>query len=109
MTLAYSIAVLLRPKVLAAPCGLVDDAQEVPRPVEMTVRAVAARDAAMAVAMVLAPAGPALRLATGARAASDFADAVIFGAGLEPRDQAMKVAGVAAAWGALSVACLARM
>ncbi|MBD8507272.1 hypothetical protein HT102_12335 [Hoyosella sp. G463] len=108
-TLAYSVAVLARPRVLAAPCGFVDEGQEVAPPVGMTVRGIAARDAAMGAAMALAPAGPALRLATAARAASDLADAVIFGAGLAPQGRAAKVSGVAAAWGALNLACLARM
>ncbi|WP_223114599.1 hypothetical protein [Lolliginicoccus suaedae] len=108
-TIAYSAAVLAKPRVLAAPSGLVDGASEVPRSVGLPVRALAARDAAVGAAMVLAPAGPALRLATGARAASDLADAAIFGAGLESRGRALKIGGFAAAWGILGLACMTRM
>jgi hypothetical protein len=101
LTLAYSVAVVARPKVLAGPCELVDDRGEVPRDVATAVRAVSTRDAIVSGLMLVAPAGPALRTITTARALCDLSDAVAFGATAKTGAGRKKIVGVAAGWGSL--------
>ena len=101
-TMLYSAAVLVRPSLLAKPCGLTAT-DDVPRSVAVLVRGIAARDLASGAAMVAAPPGAPLRAATAVRVASDLGDAVVFGTGLT-RQRAPKVAAVAALWGALCAA-----
>lgn len=103
-TVAYSAAVLVRPGVLAGPAGLANATGEVPAGSKILIRALGARDAAIGVAMTLAPPGPALRTAVAARVASDFADAAVFGTALPEPDKRRKVAVFAVAWGALCAA-----
>jgi hypothetical protein len=78
-TLAYSVAVVVKPKVLAGPCQLVDAHGEVPAHVATAVRAVSTRDAIISALMLVLPAGPALRGVTTARGLCDISDAVMFG------------------------------
>jgi hypothetical protein len=98
-TAAYSAALLVAPRLLLKPCGLADTADA-----RMLTRAVGARDTALGLAMIAAPAGRARWLATASRVAADWSDAAVFGAGLAGRGTRGKVVGVAAAWGALSLA-----
>jgi len=57
VTAAYSAAIIVRPKVLAAPCGFVDSRGEVQREGATVIAAVGARDVASGLAMALVPAG----------------------------------------------------
>ena len=98
-TAAYSAALLVAPRLLLQPCGLADTADA-----RMLTRAVGARDTALGLAMIAAPAGPARWLATATRVAADWSDAAAFGAGLGGRGTRGKVVGFAAAWGTLSLA-----
>ena len=100
-TFAYSVAVLAKPKLLAGPCELVDDHGDVPGEVATAVRAVATRDAIISVAMMLAPAGPALRALTGTRAVCDLSDIGVFGAYAKDPAARAKIAGLAGGWGSL--------
>ena len=100
-TLAYSVAVVIEPKVLAKPCTLVDETGKVDPDVATAVRAVSTRDAIVSLGMVLAPAGPALRALTTARAACDISDAFVFGAVAKDPVARKKIVGVAAGWGTL--------
>lgn len=100
LTLAYSAAVLVRPKVLAGPCGLTDPIGEVPREVACTVRAVSARDAVVSAAMLVAPAGPALRVVTMVRGLCDISDGLTLGLPAGPAKR-KKVVAVGVAWGGL--------
>lgn len=54
-TFAYSVALIIRPAVLAKPCGLTDVVGTVPNATALLIRAVGARDAAIGAAMFLAP------------------------------------------------------
>lgn len=100
ITALYSVAIIVRPRLLARPCGLVDKEGE-PLPGTSTlVAAVGARDLAIGVAMMAAPEGAALRTAIAARVASDLGDAAVFGATLPDPAARRRVAGVALAWGA---------
>jgi len=100
-TLAYSVAALVQPKVIAGPCGMVEDDGELSRGVATAVRAVAARDVVICVAMLVAPAGPALRAATTVRGVFDLTDAAVFGSIATTPEQRRKIVGVTAGWGSL--------
>ena len=100
LTLAYSVAVVARPKVLAGPCGLTDSLGEVPRDVASTVRAVSTRDAVISAAMLVAPAGPALRTLTAVRGMCDLSDGLTLGLPADPATR-KKVIAVGGAWGSL--------
>lgn len=100
-TLAYSLAVIARPKVLAGPCGLVDEFGDVPRDVGASVRAVATRDAIVSAVMLVAPAGPALRTATTIRGLCDISDAAVFGLPAPDAATRKKIVAVGGGWGVL--------
>lgn len=100
-TLAYSVAVVAKPKLLAGPCTLLDDLGEVPRDVATAVRAVSTRDAIISAVMLVAPAGPALKAVTTTRALCDLSDAVVFGAVAKDPAARKKIVAVAAGWGSL--------
>jgi hypothetical protein len=100
-TLAYSLAVVARPKVLAGPCGLVDEHGEVPRDVATSVRAVSTRDAIISAAMLVVPAGPALRAVTLTRGLCDLSDTVVLGLPAQDPEVRRKIVAVGGAWGAL--------
>lgn len=100
VTVAYSIVILVRPEVLARPCGLVDGDGDAPPGIRTLVGGIGVRDIAIGGAMVLAPRGPALRTAVAARVFSDAADAVVFGTGLAPGRRS-RIAGFAAFWAGL--------
>ena len=102
-TALYSVAIIVRPALLARPCGLSSgpDGSAVATPVAILIRAIGARDVAIGTAMVCAPRGSALRIATAARVAADAADALVFGTQLGERDRRMKIGGFAAGWALL--------
>ena len=100
-TLAYSVAVVAKPKVLAGPCGLVDEFGNVPRDVATAVRAVSTRDAIISAAMLVTPAGPALRAVTATRALCDLSDALVFGSMAKDPVARKKIVAVTATWGTL--------
>lgn len=100
-TLAYSVAVVVRPKVLAGPCGLVDEWGDVAADVSTAVRAASTRDAIISIGMLMAPVGPALRTITATRAACDLSDAVVFGAVAKTPESRKKIVMVTAGWAAL--------
>lgn len=100
-TAAYSVALLVRPAILAKPAGLANATGEVPAGTQILIRALGARDTAIGLAMAFAPPGAALRTAVAARVASDLADAAVFGSALPEPDRRKKIAGFAVVWGAL--------
>ena len=106
-TAAYGLAVTLRPRLLAGPSGLVDARGQVAPHTATSLRPLALRDAASGVALLLAPTGPALRVAAAVRLAADFGDAVLL-AGTLPRDRRARAVAVSLGWGALTVAGLLR-
>ncbi|MGU3292612.1 hypothetical protein [Williamsia sp. M5A3_1d] len=102
ITAVYSAALLVKPSLLARPCGFTPGTA-VPRPVATLIRGIAVRDLASGTAMVVAPPGAPWTAAIGVRVASDLGDAVVFGAGLTGT-RAPKIAGFAAVWGVLCAA-----
>jgi hypothetical protein len=100
-TLAYSVAVVVKPKVLAGPCQLVDEHGEVPPHVATAVRAVSTRDAIISALMLVLPAGPALRGVTTARGLCDISDAAMFGLPAKDPAARKKIVAVGTGWGAL--------
>lgn len=103
ITALYSVAIAVRPVLLARPCGLDDGPgqQEVSPAIRTLIAGIGARDAAIGTAMVLAPRGPALRLAIATRVAADVGDAFFFGTRLPDRRRRPRIAGFAAGWAAL--------
>jgi hypothetical protein len=102
LTAVYGAATLVRPSIFSKPAGLSGDTP--PTPVGILVRAVGVRDIANGLAMATAPAGPALRLAIGARIAADLGDAATFA--LSPNEDAAakrKAIAVGVGWGALNL------
>jgi hypothetical protein len=102
VTTAYSVAITVRPEILAKPCRLTNADGSVPPEVAELTRSIGTRDAAMAAALVVAPAGYPMNVLTAARVLSDGADAAWF-ARVVPAGQRAKVAGVAAGWAALEL------
>ncbi|WP_066376545.1 hypothetical protein [Herbidospora mongoliensis] len=101
ITVLYSVAIIVRPRLLAGPCGLVDKAGE-PLPGTSTlIAAMGARDLAIGAAMMAAPQGAPLHVAIAARVASDLGDAVSFGTTLPTPAARWRVGGVALAWAAV--------
>ena len=103
-TVAYSVAIIASPRVLAAPCGLTTATGGLTTATRVLVRAIGARDAAIGTAMMLAPPGRALRWVALARVASDASDAILFGTGLSTPAARTKAAVFAAGWATLCAA-----
>ena len=101
-TAVYSATLVAVPRVLIEPCGLADSADT-----RALTRLVGARDTGIGLAMVLAPAGTARRLAVGARVLSDWTDAVVLSRSLAGRGTRAKVVGFAVLWGAFCLGALA--
>src|ERR1700744_2376820 len=99
---AYTVAITIRPGTPATPCRLPTPDGSVPAEVAELTRSIGTRDAAMAAALVVAPAGYPMNVLTAARALSDGADAAGF-ARVVPAGQRAKVASVAAGWAALEL------
>ncbi|MGN6252248.1 MAG: hypothetical protein ACTHNS_10585 [Marmoricola sp.] len=100
LTTAYSTALVAAPRLLAKPAGLAGPGGSVPPGTAALIRSIGVRDAALAAALALAPAGRPMALLTGARVVSDAADAVWF-AGVVPKSQRTKISGAALGWAAL--------
>ncbi|MGI9003767.1 MAG: hypothetical protein ACR2GH_19315 [Pseudonocardia sp.] len=102
LTAVYGLSTLVKPAIFAKPAGLSGD--EPPVPVSVLVRAIGVRDVANGLAMAVAPEGPALRLAIGARIAADLGDALTFAVSPNADPAAKRKAiGVGVGWGALNV------
>ncbi|MET9887327.1 hypothetical protein ABZZ20_30160 [Streptomyces sp. NPDC006430] len=102
-TALYGVGIALRPRWLAAPCGLPMRADgSVPPATRVLVAALGARDAAIGAAMVAARDARSRRLVTACRIASDLSDALVFGT-MPAGDRASrtKAAAIALSWGAL--------
>jgi hypothetical protein len=108
VTVAYSVAVVAVPSLLARPCRMTDAAGSTPWPVRVLIQGIGVRDTAIGLAMMTAPPGVALTAATLCRIASDAGDTVGFGIGLPDADAKLKVAGFAAFWATVNAVALAR-
>ncbi len=102
-TLVYSLAAIARPRVIAGPVELLEPDRSVHPHVAAPVRAVSGRDVMTAVAMLTAPAGAPLRLATTLRALSDYTDALAFGLAAPAGRVRRKVVLVTAGWGTVNL------
>lgn len=101
LTLSYSVAITVAPKLLAGPCQMLDARGEVPPGIKTLVRSTGVRDAALAAALLMAHPGPATRTLTAARVVSDAADAVWFGSLPIPAAAKARIGGAAGAWAAI--------
>ena len=106
LTLLYSIVALIRPRILVTPTGLVPRPDPVPLGFKVLTRAVAARDAAIGLAMMLAPMTAPLAWVIGLRIAADVGDAAVFGAQVGDASARWKTVGVAAGWAVLNALAL---
>lgn len=100
-TAAYGVGVLVRPELMARPCGLDHEDGSVPAPAALLIRAMGVRDAAIGLAMLVAKDRSVRRAATACRVAADLGDALIFGTQLPDPAARGKAAAVAGGWGAL--------
>ena len=100
-TVGYSVAITIAPQVLARPCGLTRADGSVPDDIAGLIRSIGVRDAVLAAALALAPAGYPLRLLTVARVVAAGADTVWFSGLVSDRATKLKIGGVAAGWAAL--------
>ncbi|WP_406723833.1 hypothetical protein WJ438_02960 [Streptomyces sp. GD-15H] len=107
-TAAYSAALVIRPEILARPCGLTGSDGRAERSTRLLIRAIGARDTVIGTAMMLAPRGTARSWAVGCRIVADFSDAVAFGTMLPSRGARAKAAVSATLWGALCAAAAMR-
>ncbi|WP_439082164.1 hypothetical protein [Streptomyces sp. WL006] len=100
-TAAYGVGVLVRPVLMARPCGLDGEDGSVPAPADLLIRALGVRDAAIGVTMLVAKDRSVRRAATACRVVADLGDAVLFGTRLPDPAARRKAAAVAGGWGAL--------
>lgn len=98
LTMAYSVAITVAPKLLASPCQMLDARGQVPPDVKALVRSTGVRDAVLAAALFVSYPGPASAALSAARVVSDASDAVWFGLLPMPTGARIKVGGVAAGW-----------
>ena len=98
-TAVYGAGLVVAPRLLITPIQLEDSPDS-----RTLVRVLGARDVGLGLAMVVAPAGRARRLATAARVVGDWSDAVLFGVGLAGRRTPLPVIAAATLWGALCLA-----
>ncbi|MFF3531510.1 DUF4267 domain-containing protein [Streptomyces rubiginosohelvolus] len=100
-TAAYGVGILVRPALMARPCGLDDKDGSVPAPAALLIRAVGVRDATIGIAMMVAKDRSVRRAATACRVVADLGDAVLFGTQLPDPAARPKAAAVAGGWGVL--------
>lgn len=105
-TAVYGVAVARWPALLARPSGLTDPDGRPPEGIAVSLRPLAWRDAVSGTAMLLAPDGAPLVLATLVRVGADLGDAVLLGRTLPDRGRRPAVVAVSVGWGALSLAAL---
>ncbi len=106
VTAAYGFAVAARPGLLARPSGLAADGGRTPDGTAVVVRPLALRDAVSGTALLLAPAGPALRCAALVRIGADLSDALVLGRTLPGAWRRGAVVALSAGWALLSAAGL---
>ncbi|MEV7128356.1 hypothetical protein [Streptomyces sp. NPDC093260] len=105
-TTAYGVTAVRRPDWLAGPVGLTGEHGRTHPYTALALRPLAWRDAAGGLAMLLAPAGPALATAAAVRIASDVGDAVLFGRAVTGRVRRAGAVASALGWAALTAAAL---
>lgn len=108
ITMLYSAAILIAPKILAKPCGMTTSTGEVPSWVPLLIRAIGVRDTVSGLAMLLTRPGRGLQTACLARAAADAGDAVLFGTVLTTPAARLKIGGFAAIWALANLAAAGR-
>lgn len=103
-TVAYSVAIIARPRIMAKQCGLLDNEGRLDDKVATLTRGIGARDLIVSAAMMTAPGSPLVSAFGGARALSDLSDAIGFGTHLPDHDKRKKVALFSASWAAACAA-----
>ncbi|MDT0303719.1 hypothetical protein [Streptomonospora wellingtoniae] len=101
VTIAFSAAIIARPRLMARPSGHAGPDGQVPHDIRLLMYAIGVRDMALGALMLCAPGPAAMRAAVAARIASDLGDAVVFGTGLPRAEQRLKVGAAAAGWAAV--------
>lgn len=103
-TAGYGAAIIIRPELLARPCGLAGEHDQVSSKEALLIGAIGLRDLASGAAMLLAPPGRPRQIAVGVRVLSDTGDAVLFGTRLPDRGKRRFVATFAMGFAALCAA-----
>jgi hypothetical protein len=101
LTMTYSVAITIAPRLMARPCRMLDLDGRVPPEIATLIRSVGVRDAALAAALLIVPPGPAAATLTAARVVCDGGDAVWFGSLPVKGGQRAKISAVAAGWAAI--------
>jgi hypothetical protein len=100
-TVAYSLVLLVRPRLLAGPAEMTRAGGLEPQ-VALGIRAIAARDTVIGAGILLARPGRGMAGVTFLRAVCDLSDAALFGASLPTAAARVKIGGFAAGWAVLS-------
>ncbi|MDR7304145.1 hypothetical protein [Haloactinomyces albus] len=100
-TITFGLAVTVRPKLLASPCGLTDARGRLAGDVAVLCRGIGIRDVLSGLAMTAAHSTPALRRAIAVRIAADLGDAALFGTLLPDTRARGKAAAAAMTWASL--------
>ncbi|WP_186355847.1 hypothetical protein [Streptomonospora sp. PA3] len=101
VTIAFSAAIMARPRLMAGPSGHARPDGHVPRDIRLLMYAIGVRDMALGALMLCAPNPPAMRAAVTARVASDLGDLAVFGTRLPRARQRAAVGAAAAGWAAV--------
>ncbi|QBI54331.1 hypothetical protein [Streptomonospora litoralis] len=109
VTIAFSVAIIARPRLMADPSGHTAPNGRVPHDVRLLMYAIGVRDMALGALMLGAPNPPAMRAALAARVASDLGDLVVFGTRLPRPGQRLKVGTAAGGWAAVCAWSLRRI
>lgn len=104
LTAAYGVFALARPGSLARQADL-GDPHEPPTAVRLLSATFGVRDFLSGLALLSAPAGPLLQAAVAARVLFDVGDAATLARTPPANPRRRRLAGMALAWGCLSVAC----
>ncbi|KIH96723.1 hypothetical protein LP52_23425 [Streptomonospora alba] len=101
VTIAFSAAIMARPRLMAGPSGYTDPDGTVPHDTKLLMYAIGVRDMATGALMLTAPTPAAMRAAVAARVACDTGDALVFGTRLPRLHQRLKVGAAATGWAAV--------
>ncbi|WP_461002667.1 hypothetical protein, partial [Streptomonospora sediminis] len=101
VTIAFSAAIMARPRLMADPSGYTGPDGRVPRDIELLMYGIGTRDMALGALMLCAPNPAAMRAAVAARVAADTGDLLIFGTRLPRAEQRLKIGAAAAGWAAV--------
>jgi hypothetical protein len=108
VTAAYSVVLVIAPRLLAGPAEMTSPTGTVAAPTALAVRAIGARDTIIGIGIILARPGPGMAGMCMLRAVVDLGDAALFGTQLPSTAARLKIGGFAAGWAVLSAVAAMR-